>query len=184
MTLPGTTITVPGPLIGGVAVIIGTPSAALGSLYGLTGNVSIVSSTWTVTLPAAFTSTAFSQLSLGVTYPTGLNPSSYVLATQLNSDFQGFITANSSPSDAPEAFLSSSLQQILNKYSQMTGGTTTGEITGPGTTVPGTTVTIPGPLIGTVEVIIGTYNPGFGLTFLAPLISARSTAMPRLVATH
>jgi hypothetical protein len=183
-TVPGTTITIPGPLIGGVAVIIGTPSAALGSLYGLTGNVSIVSSTWTVTLPAAFAATAFSTLTLGVTYPTGLNPSSYVQANQLNSDFQGFITANSSPSDAPEAFLSMALQQILNKYTQMTGGTTSGEITGPGTSVPGTSITIPGPPLGTVEVVIGTYNPGFGLTFFAPLISARSTATARLVPTH
>jgi hypothetical protein len=183
-TIPGTPITMPGPLIGSVGVIIGTPSAAFGSLYGLTGTVSLISSTWTVTLPAAFTSNAFSLLTLGVTYPTGLNPGSYVPAKQLNSDFQGFITANSSPTDAPEAFLSSSLQQILNKYTQMTGGATTGEINGPDTTYPGTNITTPGPLIGTVEVFIGTYNPVLGLTLLAPTISARSAAMPRLVPTR
>jgi hypothetical protein len=180
-TIPGTTITSPGALIGTITVAIGTPSAAYGSLYGQTGTISIVSSTWAVTLPAAFTGTAFSVLELSVTYSAGLTPSSYVLAKQLNSDFQGFITANSSPTDAAEAFLSMALQQVLNKYPQMAGGTTIGEITGPGTTIPGTTVTTPGPLIGTVEAAIGTYSTISGLIPFTRSNSPGSTARSRSI---
>ncbi len=138
--IPGT-----GATLGSITAIIGNFNgiyAGLSALYGQTGSVSLIISSYAVTLPAAFTAQTFSTLQLGVTYAAGLTPSSYILSKQLNTDFQGFVTANSSPSDAPEAYLSMSLQQILNKYSQMSGGTVLGLISGQGTTIGG--ITIPG----------------------------------------
>jgi hypothetical protein len=115
-----------------------------GLLNGQTQTISSVTSSYVVTLPTGFTGTVFSTLQLGVNYPAGLPTSSYIPIKQLNADFQGFISAYPNPADAPEAYLSIALQQILNKYPQITYGTLTGTINGPGTTFPGTTVTIPG----------------------------------------
>ena len=178
VTIPGT-----GTTIGSITAVIGNLSSAYagvyalyGVLYGQTGTVSIVASSWAVTLPAGFNGQMFSTLDLGVIYPTGLTASSYITSKQLNSDFQGFISANSSPTDAPESYLSNSLQQILNKYSQMTGGTVNGEISGPGTTIGG--ITIPGAPAGSITVQIGTYSPYVGLTGFS---LKQSIAIPRKV---
>jgi hypothetical protein len=57
----------------------------------------------------------------------------------------------------------------------MMGGNTVGEITGPGTTIPGTTVTTPGTLVGTVTVTIGTYNSLAGIIALNRTVSPAST---------
>ncbi len=158
ITIPGS-----GTQVGTINVGIGTFNGLTSSLYGFTyfgqsGTVSGITSSWAVTLPMGFSGPVFSVLNLGVTYPIGLTPASYITNQQLNADFQGFISAYPNPSDAPEAYLSIALQQILNKYAQIPAGTLIGEINAPGMTYPGTTLMIPGALIGTVEVILGTYN--------------------------
>jgi hypothetical protein len=102
-------------------------------------------------------------VSLGVSYPVGLTPGSYISGTQVNTDSQSFLTAYPSQTDPPEAILSTVLQSILKKYPQMTGGTLTGEIAG-AETVEGITVPIPDGG-GTVSVAIGAYNlAAFGLS--------------------
>jgi hypothetical protein len=130
-------------------------SLSCGLLYGQTQKIATVSSSYPVTLPAG-TNLSFSSAGLGISYPVGLTPGSYISATQLNTDFQTFLAAYPSPTDPPEAILSSVLQSILNKYPQMTGGTLTGEI-------PGTFMGVPIPSGGgSVTVVIGTYNPTTG----------------------
>jgi len=178
VTIPGT-----GAPIGSTTAFIGnfsTAFAGLGALPVQTGNVSNVTSSWAVTPPAGYTDPVFSSLQLTVTYPISLTPSSYITSKQLNSDFQNFISANSSPTDAAEGFLSISLQQILNKYSQMGGGAVSGLMSGPGTTIGG--VTIPGLQVGSITVAIGTYNPFTGLTGLLSL--NQPNAVPGKVAAH
>jgi hypothetical protein len=164
MTIPGSPIMTPGPVLGSISVAIGNFDNAYGLFFGFSGNVAAINSRWLVTLPSGFTGATFSSVNLGVSYPTGLSPSSYITSNQLNSDFQASISAYPSPSDAPEAYLSVSLQQILNKYSQMPGGSVIASIKGPDTMIPGTTVTTPGPPIGTVSVFLGTYSVGTILT--------------------
>ena len=136
-------------------------SLSVVALYGQTQTIAVVSSSYTVTVPQSFTGTMFSTSSIGVSYPVGLSPSSYISGTQLNTDFQSFLTSYSNPNDPLEAILGSVLQSILNKYPQMTGGTLFGEIAGPGMTISG--ITLPGPPLGTVSVAIGTYNPATGV---------------------
>jgi hypothetical protein len=130
-------------------------------LYGQTTTVSYVSSDYTVTMPTGFSGTSLSTVSLGVTYPIGLAANQYISSTQLNTDFQGFVSGYPSPSDPPEAILGSVLQSILSKYPQIVGGTLTGEIAGPGTTIGG--ITIPGAPSGTVIAAIGNYNSTLGI---------------------
>lgn len=161
ITIPGT-----GTAIGSVDVAIGNFSTALGTLsliglYGQTGNISNIYSSWAVTLPTGFTAQTFSSVQLSVSYPTGLAANSYITSKQLNTDFQTSISAYPNPADAPEAYLSIALQGILNKYSQMPGGELTAEIAGQGTTIGG--IQIPGLPAGTIDVIIGTYNPAIGV---------------------
>ena len=103
----------------------------------------------------------FTTSGIGVSYPIGLAPSSYISGAQLNTNFQTFLAAYPSPQDPLEAILSTVLKSILGKYPQMTGGSIYGEIPGPGTTEFG--VMVPGPPIGSVSVIIGTYNPTTGV---------------------
>jgi hypothetical protein len=78
----------------------------------------------------------------------------------LNTDFQGFLSAYPSLTDPPEAILSSVLQSILTKYSQMTGGSVSGEIAGT-ETIGGTTIPV-ATGGGTVSVVIGNYGSGAG----------------------
>ena len=108
-----------------------------------------IDSSYPVTIPAG-SSVNFTTASIGVSYPVGLTPSAYISGTQLNTDFQGFLAAYPSPTDPPEAILSSILQSILTKYPQILGGTLTGEITGNYMGIP-----LPGGG-GTVSVLIGT----------------------------
>jgi hypothetical protein len=164
MTIPGTTVTTPGPVLGTISAAIGNFDNAYGLFFGFAGNVSNINSRWLVTLPAGFPGPTFSTVYLSVNYPTGLGASSYITNKQLTSDFQGFISAYPTPSDAPEAYLSSALQQILSKYSQMPGGNVAASIKGPDMVIPGTNVTTPGPPIGTVAVYLGVYNFGTVLT--------------------
>jgi hypothetical protein len=126
---------------------------SFGLLYGQTQTVSAISSSYPVTVPTG-SPVSFSTASIGVSYPVGLTPSAYISGTQLNTDFQGFLAAYPSPTDPPEAILSTVLQAILTKYPQMKGGSLTGEIGG-------TFMGIPIPSGGgTVSVAIGTYNLG------------------------
>jgi hypothetical protein len=111
-----------------------------------------------VTVPAG-SSFTFTTTNIDVTYPVGLTPNSYISATQLNTDFQAFLTAYPSPTDPPEAILSTVLQAILNKYPQMTGGSLSGELPG---TYMGFPLSSGG---GTVSVSIGNYNlAAYGLS--------------------
>lgn len=135
-------------------------ATSCGMIYGQNVQIAVVSSDYPVTLPMG-SSINLSTVNLSVGYPVGLTPSQYISASQLNADFQTAITNYPSPTDPPEAILSTALQQILGKYSQMTGGSMTGEISGPGQTIG--TITIPGAPIGTIIVEIGTYNPSTGL---------------------
>jgi hypothetical protein len=156
VSIPGT-----GTPVGSINVAIGNFATAYGTLsaglYGLTGIVSGINSSWAVTLPAGFSGPNFSSIQLGVTYPTGLPAASYITSKQLISDFQGYLSAFPSPGDAPEAYLSGDLQGILNKYPQMPGGTVIGLLAGQGSTIGG--IPIPGPSAGTITVLIGTYSP-------------------------
>jgi hypothetical protein len=137
--------------------------------FGYAGNVSTINSRWLVTAPPGFTGTVFSSVYLSVSYPTGLSAASYITSKQLNTDFQGFLSAYPTPSDPPEAYLSAALQQILNKYPQMPGGTFGASIKGPDVMVPGTTVTTPGPPLGTVAGYLGTYTSA---TVLTPFVKS------------
>jgi hypothetical protein len=133
-----------------------------GGAYAQTTKVATISSSYPVTIPAG-TMISISTVSMGVSYPIGLTPGSYVSGTQLNTDFQGFLSAYPSLTDPPEAILSSVLQSILNKYPQMTGGSLSGEIAGPPTMIGG--ITIPNPTGGGfVDVIIS--NALTGVTVL------------------
>ena len=138
---------------------------SLGLLHGQTTSYAYISSSYTVTTPSGYAGSVYSLLSLGVAYPTGLAPSSYVTSTQLNTDFQSFISAYPNVSDPPEAILSTVLQSVLGKYPQIVGGTLIGEISGPGTVIG--TITIPGAPIGTIEVVIGTFNGVDGVPILS-----------------
>jgi len=136
-----------------VSSLIFALSLSFGSLYGQTEKIATVSSSYPVTIPAA-SALNISSVTLSVSYPTGLTPGSYVSGTQLNTDFQAFLTAYPSQTDPLEAILSTVLQSILNKYPQMTGGTIDGEL-------PGTYMGYPEPGAGgSVIVEIGTYNLG------------------------
>ena len=135
-------------------------SLCVGLLYGQT-SVAYVSSDYSVSMPSGFSGTSLSTVNLGVHYATGLPASQYISSTQFNTDFQAFVSAYPSPNDPPEAILSSVLQSILNKYPQISGGTLTGEIAGPGTTIGG--ITIPGAPAGTVIAAIGNFNSTLGL---------------------
>ena len=135
-------------------------SLSFAAMYGQTQQIAVVSSSYPVTLPASSTLT-FGSENLGVSYPAGLAPGSYILGTQLNTDFQGFLSAYPSPTDPPEAILSTVLQSILNKYSQMIGGTIIAELPGAPTTIG--TITIPNPTGGgSVVVEIGTFSSTLG----------------------
>jgi len=149
-----------------------------GLLQAQNQTISSVTSSYTVTLPAGFTGATFSSLSLGVSYPAGLPTSSYITVQRLNADFQGFISAYPNPADAPEAYLSIALQQIMNKYPQITYGSLLATMSGPGTTVPGTTVTIPGSVTGTITVAIGNYSGSLGLP------SSQAVAVSYIASTH
>ncbi len=132
-------------------------SLSFATMYGQTQQVASIDSSYPVTIPAG-SALSFSTVSLSVSYPTGLTPGSYISGTQLNKDFQTFLAAYPNQTDPPEAILSTVLQSILSKYSQMTGGTLTGEISG-SETVDGVTIPVPDGG-GTVIVAIGTYNLG------------------------
>jgi hypothetical protein len=140
-------------------------------LYSQTTKIATIDSSYPITVPT-IAGITFSSANLSISYPVGLTPGSYVSGTQLNTDFQGFLTAYPSPTDPPEAILSTVLQSILSKYPQMTGGTLTGEIAG---TIMG--FPIPGGG-GSVTVIIGNYS-GLGVVPFS-----RSTAKPKPVASH
>jgi hypothetical protein len=142
-----------------------------GMIFGQNVQIAVVTSSYPVTFPTG-SSLNFSYLNLTVGYPVGLTPSQYISASQLNTDFQGFISAYPSPTDPPEAILSTALQGILGKYSQMTGGSLLGEIAGPSQTIG--TITIPGSPIGTITVTIETYNPSTG--YLGILEKQRSSS--------
>ena len=131
-----------------------------GLMLGQNQQISAIGSTYPVTIPMGVTS-PLSTVELSVGYPVGLSPNQYISGTQLNTDFQGLFSAYPNPTDPPEAILSTVLQGILSKYSQITGGSLTGEISGPGTTIGG--ITIPGAPAGTITVVIGNYNPVTGL---------------------
>ena len=124
---------------------------SFGPLYSQTQTVATIDSSYSVTVPTG-SSVTFSTAGLSVTYPVGLTPGSYISGTQLNTDFQSFLTAYPSPTDPTEAILSTVLQSILAKYPQMTGGTLSGEING---TYMGFPLAGAG---GTVIVSIGTYS--------------------------
>jgi hypothetical protein len=125
------------------------------SLCGQTQQISVVSSTYPLTATAAGSSKYFS-IAIGVSYPTGLTPSSYISGTQLNSDFQAFNTAYPNPADPPEAILSSILASILTKYPQMSGGSLTALLSS--NAIPG----VVAPSGGSVSVFSGTYYTGLG----------------------
>lgn len=145
-------------------------SLSLATLYGQTQQVAVIDSSYPVTLPAG-SSLNFSSVTLGVVYPTGLTPGSYILGTQLNTDFQNFLSNYPSPTDPPEAILSTVLQSILNKYSQMVGGSLIAELPGTPETIGG--ITIPNPVGGgSVIVEIGTFSSLVGGL-------SRSPAKPR-----
>jgi hypothetical protein len=158
-------------------------SLSWGLSYGQTVTIATVSSSYPVTVPASFTGTMFDTTGIGVSYPIGLAPGSYISGTQLNTDFQTFLAAYPNPQDPLEAILSTVLKAILNKYPQMTGGSIFGDIPGPGTMEFG--VMIPGPSLGSVSVVIGSYNPTTGLitglsrTGTAKPVSPAKPAPPR-----
>jgi hypothetical protein len=135
-------------------------------LHSQTTTVSSIDSSYPITVPTG-SAVNFSTATIGVSYPIGLTPGSYISGTQLNTDFQSFLTAYPSPTDPPEAILSTVLQAILNKYPQMTGGTLSGEIGGTYMGIP-----IPG-AGGSVTVAIGTYSLG------ALGLSRRPVAKPK-----
>jgi hypothetical protein len=149
---------------------------AFTGLYGQTTTISYVSSDYTVTMPSGFSGTNLSTVSLSVTYPVGLNPGQYISSTQFNADFQGYVSTYPSPNDPPEAILGSVLQSILGKYPQIAGGTLTGEIAGPGTTIGG--ITIPGAPSGTVIAAIGTFNSNLGIYGLNRTKPISNTSKP------
>lgn len=176
-TVGGTPIPGTGTRIGAIEVAIGNFTNVLGSLayayYGQSGNVASITSSWAVSMPSGFSGQTFSSVQLGVSYPTGLPANSYILSSQLNSDFQGLISNYPSPTDAAEAYLSVALQGILNKYSQMPGGDLTGQIAGQSTTVGG--VPIPGAPAGSITVTIGTFNPLVSTVGLVGLLDRQAT---------
>ena len=61
------------------------------------------------------------DVSATVAYPSGISAGSYLSASQLNSDFQGFVAAYPNAGDPPEAILSSVLASIMQKYPQIAG---------------------------------------------------------------
>lgn len=142
-----------------------------GSMHGQTQKTGAINSSYPVTVPA-IAGIAFSQVSLAVSYPTGLTPGSYISGTQLNTDFQGFLSAYPSPQDPPEAILSAVLQSVLNKYPQMNGGSVTGFIA---SSVQGISIPVGG---GTVIVTIGNY----GLTGI--ITGAASAPKPKPAAAN
>jgi hypothetical protein len=124
---------------------------SFGPLHGQTTSVATIDSSYPVSVPRSST-VSFTTANITVTHPVGLTPGSYISGTQLNTDFQSFLTAYPTPTDPPEAILSTVLQAILTKYPQMTGGSLSGEIGG-------TYMGFPLPTAGgTVTVSIGSYN--------------------------
>jgi hypothetical protein len=154
------------------------------SLYGQSVKIAEVSSSYPITVPASFTGATFSTTFIGVSYPVGLAANQYVSGTQLNTDFQTYLGSYPSPSDPLEAILGSVLQSILNKYPQMAGGSLSGELTGPcvpqmfaGVTIP-CTPNSPGANLGSVSVVIGTYNSSGGIITGFSRNAARNTSKP------
>jgi hypothetical protein len=105
------------------------------------------------------------SVSLGIGYPIGLSPSSYILGTQLNTDIQNFASGYPNPADPPEAIFSSVLSSLLAKYPQMSLATLSAEVP---PVIVGTVITY-GP---TITVSIGTYSTvAVGLASQTPAIA-------------
>jgi hypothetical protein len=64
----------------------------LGSLCAQTQQISLVTSSYPLTA-TSIGATKFYSVSMTVSYPAGLTPSSYISGTQLNTDFQTFNSA-------------------------------------------------------------------------------------------
>jgi len=156
--IPGLPVPTPGSPVGIISVAIGTLNSTYASILGQSGPVSLINSTWNINMPNGFSGASIPSVSLGITYPTGLSASSYILNSQLTKDFQSSISNYPTPSDSPEAYLSVALQNILGTYPQMLGGSLSGSISGPPTTIPGLPTPIPGPPVGSVSVLIGQYS--------------------------
>ena len=144
---------------------------SLAPLYSQSTTVATIDSSYPVTVPTG-SPVSFSTADIGVSYPVGLTPGSYISGTQLNTDFQTYLAGYPSPSDPPEAILSTVLQQILSKYPQMVGGTLSGSIGGTFMGIP-----IPGGG-GTVTVAIGTYNLGVLGLYRRPVAKPKQTPTP------
>jgi len=92
------------------------------------------------------------SVTLGVTYPANLSSSSYVPGATLVSEITGLAASYPSPTDTPEAILSSMLNTELGNHSQIAGGTLSASVAP--TVSPTGQVTL-GP---TIEVVIGDFS--------------------------
>jgi hypothetical protein len=78
-----------------------------GLLHAQSQTISLVASTYTITLPTGFTGAFFSTLELSISYPAGLSASSYVPYNRLNSDFQNLVRQKKSWEDSGSGSLPS-----------------------------------------------------------------------------
>ncbi len=141
-----------------------TLGMSLGLVHGQNVTVATIASSWPLTVPTSITGLSFNTVEeFSVSYPVGLDTSSYISGKQLNTDFQAALSNYPNPADPPEAILSTVLQAILTKYPQMTGGIMIGTIMGPPQVIGGITIPGTGTLSGTISVTIGTYNPTTGV---------------------
>jgi hypothetical protein len=101
------------------AMLLLVASSAAFSQVTISTSTNYVATSFLVPLSAPFQP----GVSIAIAYNANLSPSSYVTQTQLTSDIVGFLASYPTPTDPPEAILSSMLSSVLQKYPQINGGT-------------------------------------------------------------